>query len=64
MLAVYHDFSADEGGADYGSELGLLVAKTFKKIYSVGLKYAKFDSDDPLSYDDTSKTWAWLQLKF
>jgi hypothetical protein len=63
LLGVYHDFKANEGGADYGTELGLLVAKTFHEKYTAGVKYASFDSDN-VSFADTDKLWLWLQVKF
>ncbi|HFC54329.1 MAG TPA: hypothetical protein ENJ43_07840 [Gammaproteobacteria bacterium] len=62
LLAVYHTFSADEGGDDYGKELNLLAAKKLGKNYSVGLKYANYEADT--HGDDTNKVWLWGQLKF
>ena len=62
LLAVFHDFSADEGGADYGSEIGLGAGRTFKEMYFVGLKYARYDADSFST--DTDKLWITLQLKF
>ncbi len=61
LLAVYHDFSADEGSDDYGSELDLLAAKKFGKHYQLGLKYASYQADTWKS--DTDKIWLWGQLK-
>jgi hypothetical protein len=61
LKAVYHDFAADTGGMDYGSELGLVASRSFRKMYTVALKYASFDSD---GYSvDTDKLWVTLQLK-
>ena len=62
MLGVYHDFSADEGSADYGTELDLLAAKKLSKNYSVGVKYASYSADSVAT--DTDKLWLWGQLKF
>jgi len=61
LLGVYHDFSADDGGMDYGDELGILAARTFKKHYGVGVKYAMFDGDDGMA--DVDKLWVWFQVK-
>ncbi|HHS83785.1 MAG TPA: hypothetical protein ENK38_02530 [Gammaproteobacteria bacterium] len=63
LLAVYHTFTADNGGDDYGKELNLLAAKKFGKNYTVGLKYANY-TDDTVAADDVSKVWLWGQLKF
>lgn len=61
--AVYHDFSANENGEDFGNELDLQVARTFTRHYTAVLKYADFDSDSD-SKPDTMKLWGILQLKF
>ena len=60
-LGAYHEFSADEGGADYGDELGFAVSRTFRKLYTVGLKYAAYGADTFAT--DTDKFWITLQLK-
>ncbi len=62
-LAVFHDFSPDESGDDFGSELDLQVARTFNKHYTTVLRYAHFDSDS-FAKPDTTKLWGILQLKF
>ncbi len=75
LQAVYHDFSADEGGADYGTELDLFISRNFNKMYTVGLKYANYSADSATPVlpgvpaaaadnTDIEKLWAWLQLKF
>lgn len=62
LLGVYHDFSADKGGADYGDEWGFLAAKKFGKHYGAGLKYASYDAD---SFGvDTDKLWLWGSFNF
>ncbi len=61
LVAVYHDFSADEGNAEYGSEIDLLATKKFGKRYLTGLKYSSYKAD---SYStDTNKLWLWGQMK-
>jgi hypothetical protein len=61
LLGVYHDFSADEGSADWGDELGFLVARKFNKHYGAGFKYATYGADD--HGVDTDKFWVWLQMQ-
>ncbi len=61
-MAVYHDFKADEGDIDYGTEMDYLIARPIAKNYVVGLKYADYSADE--FADDTSKLWAWGELKF
>jgi hypothetical protein len=64
LLGVYHDFSANNSGADFGNEWGALVAKTFHKRYAVGLKFAAYSAGVPeLNKVDTSKAWIWFQIK-
>lgn len=63
LLAVYHDYQAEQGGGgDYGTELNLLAAKSFGKHYSGGIKYADYDADG--FGVDTEKFWVWGQLSF
>ena len=62
LLGVYHDYSADEGSADYGSEINLLAAKKLSKHYTVGVKYASYDADTVSV--DTDKLWMWAQASF
>jgi len=61
LLGVYHDFSADQGDADYGTEVDLLVVKKFAKRYTLGIKYASYRADTWKT--DTDKLWIWGQLK-
>jgi len=64
LLAVYHDYSADSGSADYGSELNLLASRAFFKLYTVGLKYANYQADDADALrKDVDKFWIWGELK-
>jgi hypothetical protein len=62
-MVVYHDFSADEGGEDFGTEWDAQVSRAFKKKYSVAVKYANFDTDSSTK-SDISKLWGMLGLKF
>ena len=58
-MAVYHEFHADEGGADYGSEIDLSIGKKFGKTVSLGLRYASYDADE--FFRDVEKLWFWAQ---
>ena len=62
LLGVYHLYSADKGGTDYGSEINLLAAKKLSQHYSVGVKYAGYDADTVSV--DTDKFWVWAQAAF
>lgn len=62
LLLVYHDYSADAGGSDYGSEWNFLLAKAFGKHYSLGAKYASYEADNFAT--DTDKFWLWGEMKF
>lgn len=61
LTLVYHDLSANEGDASYGSELGL-VAGT--KVGPVGLtlKYADYSADEYAT--DTRKLWLMAAATF
>lgn len=62
LLAMYHDYSADEGNEDKGSEVNVLAAKSFSEHYSAGLKYAAYSAGDKGT--DSDKAWLWLEAKF
>ena len=62
LVAVYHDFEAETGGMDYGSEIDFIAAYKFSKNYSVLFKYAAYDADDYAS--DTDKAWLMLSAAF
>lgn len=56
LTGIYHDFSAESGGADYGTEFDISAARKFNKRYGILFKGAFFDGDDP-AFADTSKFW-------
>ena len=62
LVGFYHDFSADEGSADKGSEIDFLAAKKIDDNFSIGLKYAGYSAGDNES--DTDEVWVWGQTKF
>ncbi len=62
LLAVYHDFDADSGSANYGHEWNLLAVRKFGEHYAAGLKYANYDAGDFSA--DTDKLWFWVEANF
>ena len=72
LIAVYHNFSSDRDSYDYGNELDLLLTRTFKKRYTLGLKYANYDADtnatnvarNASQSADKSNFWAFFQFKY
>ena len=62
LIAFYHDFEAETGGANYGSEFDLVAAYKISERYSVMFKYAAYDADDFGS--DTDKAWLMLSAAF
>ncbi len=64
LAAVYHDYSADTGGINYGTEWNLMASKSFDKNYAVGTKYGRFNSSSAPTRIDTDKLWLWAEAKF
>ena len=62
VAAFYHDFSAEEGNADYGTEFNLVANYKVNKHISTQLKYADYSADELAT--DTSKLWLTLNFKF
>ena len=60
--AFYHDFSADEGSMNYGSEVDLVATYPINQYLSVELKYADYNADD--FSVDTEKVWFSLMANF
>ncbi len=56
MTGVYHDFSAETGSADFGTELDISAGTKINKNYGLLFKGAFFSSDSA-SYVDTNKFW-------
>lgn len=61
FLAIYHDFSAETGGTDYGSEINLLATAKWKKL-GLTLKYADYNADGFAT--DTQKLWFQVDYAF
>jgi len=65
LMAVYHDFEAENSGMDYGNELDLLAVKKFGKNYKVLVKYAAYDRGDSTSgKEDKNKFWIQGEVSF
>lgn len=62
VAAVYHDFSANTGGADYGTELDMVASwkSSWKQVFA--LKAAIYDANDYAR--DVTKIWAFTSWKF
>jgi len=68
LMAVYHDFSADESSTavdDLGSEIDLLYARKLCENYNAGIKYAAYSAGDVgAGKVDTDKLWIWTSVSF
>lgn len=68
--AVYHDYVADRGGSDYGSEIDLLITWAPRDGLTLGAKFAHYDADafpvggTPAVAYDTTKWWTWIEYRF
>ena len=59
---VYHQFDAESGSGDFGSELNASVSTKLSKHLSLLLKAAQYDADE--FGQDTTKFWLMLTAKF
>ena len=67
LTAVFHDFNADNTSVtvdDLGSEFDLQFVRPISTNYTLGLKYADYDSGDLAGKPDTQKLWVWIQARF
>lgn len=69
LVVIYHDFETDKGRLDAGNELDILLEKTFKEHYTLGVKYADYNADKAFSTIspttvDTEKFWVYGQVEF
>ena len=62
MTVVYHDFRADTGGADYGTETDAVVSWRAPWDQTFAFKAAAYDADTFSS--DVSKLWVWTAWGF
>jgi len=62
LTLVFHDFSAETGGGDWGTEFDLSANWAFGKHYAVLVKGATYDADDYST--DANKYWVMLTAAF
>ena len=62
IALIYHRFSPEAGGPDYGNEWNLMIKKPLTEHYSMVLKYANYDARSFAA--DTEKAWVMLTAKF
>ncbi len=60
---LYHDFSAQSGSADFGSEIDASISRKIGDRYGLLLKAARFDTDSP-AYGDSNKIWVQVTAGF
>jgi hypothetical protein len=73
LQAVYHEFKADKGSTDYGSEVDLLASYPLIENFVLSAKYATYSADEfptvtpaggtPVAID-TNKYWLYAEYKF
>lgn len=64
LVAVYHDFQAEDSGEDFGTEWDLAATWPVNKKFSLQAKVASFNADDSSErYNDTDKVWFTMQFK-
>ena len=65
LRVIYHDFSADEGSLDLGTEVDVVYGLKFAKQYNAGIKYAAYRAGDAgTNKVDTDKLWLWVGASF
>jgi hypothetical protein len=62
LKLIYHDFQADEGGSDYGTEFDAMLTKKFAGHYTVQATYADYNADEYKT--DVQKFWLSLTVAF
>ncbi len=59
---IYHDFQADAGGSDYGTEFDVKLTKKLGKNYTVLASWSTYNADEYKT--DTDKFWLQLAVTF
>jgi len=62
LTGVYHDYSAEAGNADWGTEINVSAGRSLGDRYGILLKGAFYDADQWAT--DTSKFWIMLTGKY
>lgn len=57
---IYHQFDAESGSMDYGSEWDAILTYALRESVTLGAKLALYDADD--FSVDTEKFWVWIRL--
>ncbi|HEY0945205.1 MAG TPA: alginate export family protein [Opitutaceae bacterium] len=63
LLAFYHKFEAESGGADFGDEIDVQLTRKFGKYFTGLVKYAKFESDSA-AFPDVEKIWVQVEFAY
>lgn len=63
LTGVYHDFSAEAGSGDLGTEFDVSAGTSLGKNYGILFKGASFSSDS-VAYDDTNKFWVMFTANY
>lgn len=64
LNAVLHDFAAESGGGDFGSEFDVSAGRKLGERYGLLLKAAFFSADSESSLTDTDKFWIMLTASY
>ncbi|MDB6063186.1 MAG: hypothetical protein JWM78_3289 [Verrucomicrobiaceae bacterium] len=71
LMAMYHDYSKDEGSGKFGTEWNLQALKQFGPNYTLGIKYGSYKADSDVATIigttaniDTKKFWLWGEFTF
>ena len=60
---IFHDFSAETGGEDYGTEINFSASRPLGEGYSLLLKFADFNADNA-AFQDTTKFWVMVTARY
>ncbi len=61
LALAYHDFRADQGGAHYGSEIGVALDYPLREKTALTLKVASYSADEYAA--DTTKFWVMVDWR-
>ena len=64
FTGVFHDFTAETGSGDFGSEFDVSAARKLSDRYGLLLKGAFFSADSASSLTDTDKFWLMLTANY
>ncbi|MGI9271966.1 MAG: alginate export family protein, partial [Woeseiaceae bacterium] len=64
LTGVYHDFTAETGSGDFGTEFDVSAARKLSSRYGLLLKAAFFSADSGATQTDTDKIWLMLTASY